>query len=409
MMSRILLIAAIVWATAACETSSSVVPDATLDVPSVPDAASPRDAARDAAGVPRDIPVADIQPGGACEGNQRIARPVDVERLAPCTSIGGSLEVAAGRDVTKLVLPHLRSIGGQLRLEQDAHLRTLRLPALETVADVWIVGNGGLVELDLRRLETVTGNVLLEEDASLRDLDLRSLTRAAAETVLHLSEGTTALELPALVEAEFLAVSGLALTRLDLSSLQPVGSLQVDDTALTRIDLPALVSVGTLHVGGSPSLTHLALPSGITEIPGYLVLFVNLSLVELDIAAIESVGIALEFVGCDALTTIDLPALTSVGKHLRIDGNATLTSVRLSALTSTNANAAPYDGDNSFGVIDNPRLEPLEIPALVSVGDCLYLRGNPSLCESVVQALLDQLGAAGWTGYTEVSDNKPGC
>ena len=104
------------------------------------------------------------------------------------------------------------------------------------------------------------------------------------------------------------------------------------------------------------------------------------------------------------LTRVELPALTHCG-DLRIVLNADLASIDLSALTGVGGEVT---------VTQNDALTSIELSALESVGGErnmgeLHIGRNPALCQSIVDAVVEQRHAAGWGGEAGVYGNRDGC
>ncbi len=101
-----------------------------------------------------------------------------------------------------------------------------------------------------------------------------------------------------------------------------------------------------------------------------------------------------------ALTTIALPVLTTVGDDLDIDNNAALTTIALPVLATVSSD---------LYIQGNAALTAIDLPILTTVGDEVNIRDNPTLCQSIVNAIVARLRANGWAGTPDIDGNLNGC
>ena len=96
----------------------------------------------------------------------------------------------------------------------------------------------------------------------------------------------------------------------------------------------------------------------------------------------------------------ELSCYEEISGDLRVPHNASLTALRLPSLASIGG---------GLYVQQNPTLALIELPALSQLEGLLVIRDNPRVCQSVVDAIVDRLRAAGWRGEASVSGNDGGC
>jgi hypothetical protein len=174
-------------------------------------------------------------------GDAKIETAADAERLVGYTAITGRLTVKRAA-VKQLVLPRLGSIGGKLYVQKNAELRSLRLPALESVGseegDVALIErNPVLAEIDLGALKTAAYQIAVRNNAALRSLKLGALAEIVGPGLdVADNPALQELSLPGLIVAASVAVTGCAdLRRVDISDLPGVGALVVERNARLEI------------------------------------------------------------------------------------------------------------------------------------------------------------------------------
>ncbi|MFH0857656.1 MAG: hypothetical protein V1848_02815 [Candidatus Magasanikbacteria bacterium] len=124
---------------------------------------------------------------------------------------------------------------------------------------------------------------------------------------------------------------------------------------------------------------------------------------------LEMLGGYLAIRHCDKLVTISMPELVRSGvkswwpTDFIIDSNLNLVSIHFPKLE--------YVGPDGVFIYDNPELTTLEMPNLVEVVGGLYISNNPKLCQSKVEAILEQLLENGWLmdDDTDISGNNDEC
>ena len=280
-----------------------------------------------------------------------IETAADLERLRGCDRIA-NVTIADSADITSLgALAALREVRWELSIQRNAALVDL----------------GGLANL-----RSVGTYVAIRDNERLASAALPSLTGCGDDFSVMGNPALASLRVPALTGARalFLEENGaLASVQLDaLATIDRIVSLE-DLPALGTLTLPALTSIGgsetALSLVRCPALTTLTL-SALAEARGQIGVFDNAS-----------------------LATFSLPALATTIAQLSVWENDALATLALPALPGTT---------NQLVVRDNPSLSGFDFAALSQVGGDFRFTGNPSLPTSAIEALRDQVQAAGGIG-----------
>jgi hypothetical protein len=314
-------------------------------------------------------------------------------RLPALARVDGVLSVGGDR-LTAVELPALASLGA-LRFDFGS-VRTLVLPALRTVGGDLDVRDAPLLDaLELPALEVVSGTVTLTRNRSLAVIGLDRLTSARAlsltanpgQPALRASRLTElfgpctlseldvrALELTGLTRTKTLYLArSRAPTALHLDALTRTDLVVIDDVAgLELLSLPSLRASYDLAVTRNAALTTLRVPV-LAEATGRLSFRDNPRLTALELSSLAGTAITLDVRGHAGLRTISAPRLTRLGSLL-VDTNTTLEQLWLPDLSRV---------DQSFGVTDNPALSTCAVEALRDqvtaaggIGGALSISGN---------------------------------
>ncbi len=179
------------------------------------------------------------------------ANPVltSLDGLSGLASIGRELGVWNNGALSRIDLPALASIGGDLSLTQNA-AAGMNMPLLENIGgSLWLNGSN-LQGLDgLSALKTI-GHELGIWSSALATVNLTALESIGNNFALSLDASLVSVSLPALVSIgpgglEFW--NNVAMTQFSMPALTTIeGGLQFNEHAvLSSFDLGALVSVGT--------------------------------------------------------------------------------------------------------------------------------------------------------------------
>ena len=117
--------------------------------------------------------------GNVYDGDLALDSAADVDAARVYSRITGclTLDVAAG----EVLLPNLLSLGSLHA--QSSSITRLSLPNVRSIdGELWIYLNGKLAELDLRHLEEVAGRLYIHRNIALTDLQLISLRSVQGST-----------------------------------------------------------------------------------------------------------------------------------------------------------------------------------------------------------------------------------
>lgn len=375
----------------------------------------------------------------ACTGDVSITSVADLDAFAArgCTSLTGTLTIS-GTNLTSVSLPLLTSVYS-LVVEGNTMLRAVALPSLTSVTTErycntkTMVCYGGLVVSDNPALDTLAlnaltdaGTVEVSANPVLEGLDLLALT--LGNVLIERNPALKSATLPVLTAGSVTVGGNATLAALSLPVLT-TGAIDCYGGSLTTISLPSLTS-GAVRVRASPSLASLSLPvlatgpanaypatvsiEGATALPGLSLpalttgsVYVaswgewsNLPSLSLPVLTTGSVGI-----DCTtSLSTLSLPALSAgaISVHHTIG----LTSVSLPAMTGaeelvffSNASLASIGAPalRSALIVDiegNSILSTVTMPALQTIGNGLWIVGNPNFPQCQAEAILAKLNAS---------------
>lgn len=116
--------------------------------------------------------------GSVFDGDLSLMNDDDVATAASYSEITGDVHV--GPEVTELVLPNLRTLGGDLSAEKTGLVRVSAPNLTRMEGTLWFYLNSSLLEVHLRSLEHVVGRVYIHRNAALTSLQLEALVEAGA-------------------------------------------------------------------------------------------------------------------------------------------------------------------------------------------------------------------------------------
>jgi hypothetical protein len=279
--------------------------------------------------------------------------PEDVEAIAHCEELGE-------------VWIELEAAGG------------VALPALERVNGILLLGN--VTSLDVPALESCTGLYSQSRELSL------VAAPALRSSGIYLAGPVpgTSLELPSLEVSSDLQLHG-DWAVLSLPQLRSVEH-ELDVAGVDTLHAPLLREVGNLVLlegTGAKGLGSLSLPA-LEVVSGRIVMtnrgdgtiFPEHQIASVDLPLLRQVG-DLVFAGGEVLPSLSLPALE------RVEGGLSVAAF--------------------------PALASLDLPRLAYVGTHFGVTGNESLPACEVDAVVQQLVAAGAPCTFEVGGNGPEC
>ncbi|WP_394841796.1 chitobiase/beta-hexosaminidase C-terminal domain-containing protein [Pendulispora brunnea] len=295
--------------------------------------------------------------GAVCNGDYYVGERPQLEALAHCQTINGSLTIRRLDAPDLAPLANLAQVNGPLTIESTYTLRSLHgLESLRSARFLTVLWNHGLNSLEgLQGLTSVENAFVLDYNESLTTLH-------GLEALVH-------------VGGNFSITGNASLTNLEgIASLQTVdGALIVGFNALPEWIGPAsLVKVGGLYISNEPKLLRVG---------GF--------------PALAEVGGQLQVVANDALTTFaEMPALTAIRDGAMFSLNPKLHAVSgfpklrdlggLSLVLNdslTRFAAFPeltaIHGD--VVIARNPVLMVLDIQSVQTIGGILNLRDLPGL------------------------------
>lgn len=236
-------------------------------------------------------------------------------------------------------LPALRSVEGGVRFESNAALRTVRLPVLESTAQLF-VSSCNLDSLSAPRL--VSGGIVQLIGAQVHALDLAGLSTAQSIDFLD----STVDDLAGL----------RSLRDVNLLALNNVGGVK------NLTDLESLRTVRSLGLHNNTELTSLDGLDQLTDLPGRLDVVGN--------AALDSIA--------------GLRNVRHVGDDVVLSGSPALAGIALSSLQR-------IDGDLTIADLDAVT-DLAGLDQLTTVSGNIAIRDNAQLPEAVIQAFLARLG-----------------
>jgi hypothetical protein len=275
-------------------------------------------------------------------------------------SVGNSLEFGTSGRVTSISVPKLASTPAGVTFYQ---VGSARLPAVDPlVLDFRSLGSIGgpldlndlpsLVTLDgFPRLANIGGNFRLAELWSLQGLPFPALATVTGNVVMEHLETATEITLPALsrVDGGLLFDNNLALTAIGLPLLATVG--QDPNYSITCAVLPVLRSFAAPSLVSTTATIFISGPGA--DLP-------SSATTTLDFASLKTIGGSLSLNSMPRLTSVTgFSALTSVQGDIEVLSDSGLATVAFSKLTSVS-------GSMQFGFDD--LLSSIALPMLASIG-----------------------------------------
>jgi hypothetical protein len=367
-----------------------------------------------------------------CEGDRVLRSQDDLDAFIAegCTSLEGGLALEDATFVAQLELSSLVAVGGDLRVQGNADLVSIALPALEAIGGSLLapdddsdddgVENPELSSVSLPALATLGGELHLELGGDEPSLAFPALEQIGGAIKISIS-GAASVSFPSLrdVSGESVAVRGFGLDEIALDALEAASHLQFLDGVVSlaalesvgsfsiesgEISAPSLVELGSLYNDNGTLLYRLEAPA-LERVEGDLVARVYTESIALP--SLRAVGGELQlspYTGdgeghklSSLLETISLPALETVG-DLYLGGEwAPEGQLDLSSLTTVTGEAAlsgvrtlSLDALASTGqslTLSRLQVTGLELSALESVGDALKVTDNEALVSLHTPAL----------------------
>jgi len=323
------------------------------------------------------------------------AMPLTRISMPRVTDIGGDIGLYA---MPALVTMDLGSLvtAGRIGIHDAPALTTLSLPALVSAAanglpadlsSGILIFNTGLAAADWPSLKTVVGDIVLNENPALRSVRLPQLTTAAGLTLVD-DPLLTTVTAPRLTGTDpvDVGISYAPVDTLDLGALTTARNIQLDTTALADLSgLRALTSAQYLDLHTNPQLRDLRGLAALRQL-GTLEITSNNALASLDgLEQVTEIRGLLTIQFNLALTSVaGLRNVTYVRLGLLVEGNPMLATLDFTNLRSINS---------SLWIQNMTRLASLSgLDALSSVAGGIVIDGNPNLPQAEIQAFLTRLG-----------------
>lgn len=251
---------------------------------------------------------------------------LDVDQLP---SLGGILYLLNNPLLVDASFASLTQVGNDLLISGNASLTAVDVNALTRVNSFSVSGNVNLASLgasNLGNLHTVTGAFGLSS-TRLTQLDLHQVTSIAAQIQLIGNALLTQVDLSGLV-----TITG-----------NGDGLYVTDHANLEAVLLGNLQSAGQIYLANNAKLASLGGGLGAFTTTPKGVHLIGTKLPSVDLRGLVNVPTALTLRGNSALASADLSGLVAVGTDLSIDTNVALTNLAMLALDSVGGTATFVD------------------------------------------------------------------
>ncbi len=265
--------------------------------------------------------------------NTIITTTTALEDLSTYTIIEGDLVFESLPNVRTLVLSNLTCISGALQID-GTNVDTIQLPNLDVIGtDFHITNHSQLQEVALPVLTTIGGGLRLVNNAALNNLSTLPLQRP-------LGNNLALQNLPAMASLSWLSNLQSVQGQLSLENLPALASLEGLQN-LTHIQrelrllgtpvqdvepLAQLTHLGGLIVRSNPQLTSLSFPNQQHTDLANLDLLDNLLLAQLHIPGVEVIQSAFR-ISNSSLSELSFPDLQAIHSNIQIIANNNLTSI----------------------------------------------------------------------------------
>lgn len=334
----------------------------------------------------------------------------------------GKLHLQHNQALQSVSAPLLRTVYGNLLVEQAPALSVLEVPSLERVGwwlRLWELG--ALRSWSAPALTSVGSMLALDALPVLERLDGLPQLASLEEFRVSACASLTSVELPALLEGTVQVADNPNVTSVRLGENTRVrlglfgnpalaevhaegmidGSFSLSGSPLvdcSRLHFDSAVSLGYLALGpGNDNLAELGCLGAVKSIGVLNLTQSNVSSVELD--QLGALGV-LQLSQNEALTTFRLPVLQTVADSIVLEVNQGAMVLELPLLQEIGGSLSVYSdavvrmdlsalasvGDEIL-LEDNDMLSALDVRSLVSVGSSLQLLRNPSLDQVDAQSL----------------------
>ena len=127
--------------------------------------------------ISRQEDVAEVAACGELAGSLTIrgAAVADLSALAPLEAVRGDLVIGPTFDLDVVAVEGVRQVGGALRVVSNGLATGVFLPRLEHAGSVEVAGNVGIAGVSLPALRTIDGDLVVEDNPNLERFDADAL------------------------------------------------------------------------------------------------------------------------------------------------------------------------------------------------------------------------------------------
>lgn len=233
-------------------------------------------------------------------------------------------------DLTGITFSALKSISGEVLINESDLLQSIDMPLLEYGNLFLIENNPSLTSINLPIFKSANSFELSNCD-SMTSLDLSSIE--SSRIFVNGCASITSVNLSSLVKSKQIIINNNPLiSSINLNSLSLVGQLTISSPSLTSLQLPLLTKANSVGIGSSPLINTIdlsSLQSGSIQIQGTIITSLNLN------SLVSSTG--LQISNNSLLSSLQIDSLTTV-ETISIGNNSSLTSIDLGSITSVLVN-----------------------------------------------------------------------
>ena len=326
---------------------------------------------------------------------------LDTDDLACLESVGGGLLLRGGNVLVDFSLPNLSSVEGVLMVQDAPALRSIALPALQQLGDrVILTGLPALEDLDLSQVSALPA-FHIEAAGEMTDLSLPALEQVEGILAIVGMPKLKAFSAPKLEringDFDFVLNSAQPPFDLGLENLAYVAGdvYMTSNRVLQAVEYENLAFVGeNLYIDINDALLSVSMPA-LVEL-GALNLETNDRLERISFPLLETVEISVYSYDNGVMTDWSMPVVKEVGAGFVILRHQALESLEMPSLQTIHGDLEIYENDN---------VAAMGFDVLGRVGGNFFVHSNPRLPQSIVDAILAQLGSEGVGGEVDTTGN----
>ena len=291
-----------------------------------------------------------------CDDSYIVATAEDLAALRYCIEITGDLEISDTAITNTDDLLLLSTLGGDLIIED----------------------NDTLVSVTLDELVNVSGSVRIFSNEVLDSISMEKITQTGDSFGLQMNDNLTAIN--------------------GLNSLTSVGHdfYVMGNNLVEHVHANNIVSVGGMVNIWGDAITSIEMTS-LDEVLEYINISSNANLVSIDFERLTYVGSQFNVNSAHLLESLNIPNLVETN-GFKVNGTG---------LTTIEADALEIIGPDPFGptvslllLSNNDHLTSFSFSALTLTDAIIQIYGNPLLCQSDVDAFIDNLTEEGCSCIT---------